>query len=131
MRDLHGITTRPASIYDRHPLVSEPIYAPMVRGVEPQTPFDDAEWLASARKDMAEHAVLVVCLPPAWVLRSNVQRTVQMPGVVDNIGELWRVYSHPLHLWPAHVIMYDYTNHDTKAMKLLEIQSAIRGGLRV
>lgn len=122
-----------ARIYDRHPLISEPIYAPIARGVEPQTPFDDPEWLEINRRTMATRALLVVCLPPLWVVKTNVKRTTrgQMPGVEANIVKLWNAYDAVRRSWSAHrVITYDYTNHDTSPYLRLRMAQALRGATR-
>lgn len=60
-------------LYDRHRLISEPIYGPLVRGhLEPG--FDDLDWLALMLARFYEHCpVIIYCLPPFETVWGNVR----------------------------------------------------------
>jgi hypothetical protein len=133
LKDMRRISMKGAAgnVYDRHPLISEPIYAPIVRKTTPQEPFDNPSWVRSQSIHMAKQALVVVCLPPLWVVRTNTSQSVQMPGVVDNIQQLWTAYNQFISANRTGVIVYDYTNHDTAPSKRLQIQNQLRGSTRV
>jgi hypothetical protein len=101
-------------VYDRHPLISERIYAPIARGTSPQGKFADLTWAHTQRKRMARHALLIVCLPPRSHVQGNVRRNAsdQMPGVVDNIDAIYNAYRHSEALWPGRTLWWDYTYMD-------------------
>jgi hypothetical protein len=100
------------ALYDRHPLTSEHIYGPSVRGrVRPGFEMTNPD-IAYMRRYLRKHALIIVCLPPLGVVRENVASEIeQMPGVVENIDHIYQCYRMMLHLWPldCHIARYDYT----------------------
>lgn len=98
-------------IYNRHPLISEPIYAPIARGVEPQGLYAEPDWVAYNLAQMAEHAVMVWCLPPWNVVRHNVLSgdVAHMPGVAAHIRTLYDAYRRGGWVWPGKAFYWDYT----------------------
>lgn len=108
------VTTMPKqapSIYNRHPLISEPIYAP-VRRVNPglKPPWDSPAWVNAWARRAAPFCVVVLCQPPFIQIRSNLLRSgpmAHMPGVVENSWALYQRYA--LLTWPMSMIRYDYT----------------------
>lgn len=98
-------------IYNRHPLISEPIYAPIARGVKPQGLFDDPDWVASKLSLMAEHAVMVWCLPPWSHVRHNVLSgdVAHMSGVATHIRSIYTAYRRGGWVWPGKAFYWDYT----------------------
>lgn len=119
-KDLYGWTVadlttwneQPLSIYDRHPLTSEHIYGPHVRGsVRPGFEMGNPE-LSQMRKFFRQHALIIVCLPPLEVVKDNVASEVeQMAGVIENIDFIYNCYYMMMHVWPvdSHIARYDYT----------------------
>lgn len=104
--------SQPLSLYDRHPLTSEHIYGPHVRGqVRPGFEMTNPG-ISRMRRYMRKHAVIVLCLPPLSVVRENVAGEIeQMPGVVENIEYIYESYRMMLHIWPldSQIARYDYT----------------------
>lgn len=109
--DVRTMDVQPKSIYNRHPLISEPIYAPyreVNNGLKP--PWNNEVWVGTYRRLAAKEAVLVLCDPPFTTVRENLKRSgpdAHMPGVFGNMAHLWREY-HTL-VWPGTCIRYDYT----------------------
>lgn len=84
-------------IYDRHPLVSELIYAPAL-GRSLAYGFDDPNWLTDAltRWRMKKH-VIVYCMPRREAVIRNVHKTHAIPtdhmhGVRRMIGHIYDLY---------------------------------------
>lgn len=109
MRDLAGIRDHVPSIYNRHPVISEPIYGRIVRE-QPFGWYGRPGWTRMQRELLAAHCMLVMCLPPLRVVEANVQSTQdgQMAGVVPHIRDIWRAYSNGP-VWPGIQAWYDYT----------------------
>jgi hypothetical protein len=96
-------------IYDRYPVISEPLYGLVVRhNIRPQ--FDNTGWLADLRLTMYRRAVVVWCLPSLDTVRLNVtsKPNDQMPGVVDNIQHLWHGYHALWRAWGGLSYRWDY-----------------------
>jgi pantothenate kinase-related protein Tda10 len=103
--DLHGWTTRtlndhlrkqrPYEINDRFPLLSEPIYGPLVRG-SLRSGFDSS-WYSHAWDALLQlKPAFIFCLPPISEVKRNVDNedTTQMDGVVFNINAIyWQYYT--------------------------------------
>jgi len=119
--DLHRLGNwtqvgRPPFIYDRHPLISELIYADLrkiKRGLTGK--FTDVKWIIQAQRQMADHAILVIC-DPAY---AEVERTLQeggrdshMPGVFENRYTIFNRYR--AFTWPGTVVRYDWTLNTPK-----------------
>jgi hypothetical protein len=103
--------TLPPSLYNRHPIISEPIYAP-VREVNPglRGVWGSRPWVQTYKSVIGLHAVLVVCSPPFSTIQSNLLRTRDghMPGVIENMTYLHTQYSTVM--WPGVLIRYNYRN---------------------
>lgn len=101
-------------IYDRHPVISEPIYARLVRKQPAQYPFEVDEFVNGVREVIYDSSVVVWCLPGLDVVMSNVMKNWrdQMPGVVTNIGKLHQAYATAMFRWRGPKRQYDYTRHD-------------------
>jgi len=88
-----GIST----IYDRHPLISEFVYGPAIRGHLKFTPDEilDVKWLIDRLSMFRDYnPVMIYCLPPFHTVWQNThsRRTVQMPGVCNNIRQIYELY---------------------------------------
>jgi hypothetical protein len=113
--DLSKMPTQPLSIYNRHPLISEPIYAPYRKvGGGLRGAWRDRSWIGLNRVIAAEHCLMVLCHPSIYTIRANLAHSIagQMPGVVDNIDALWDAYNGLV--WPGRCIRYNY-RRDTVA----------------
>lgn len=121
--------SQPLSIYDRHPLTSEHIYGPTVRGqVRPGFEMTNAN-IAFMRRYLRKHALVIVSLPPFQEVHKNVTSEVgQMAGVVDNIDHIYDCYAGMLNLWPldSHICRYDYTADDDDRTGYSSILAAAR-----
>lgn len=108
VRDVNTMPAQVKSIYDRHPIISEPIYAnirtvnPGLRGV-----WTTKAFAPQMKMRMSSWALLVVCLPPLAIVTNNIRQSEQLAGVDENIGTLWHAYS--MLSWPGVQIRYDYT----------------------
>lgn len=97
-------------MFDRHPLISELIYAPSINRAMPEM-FTYPWWVKKHQQTLFEHTLVVFCLPSLTDVRENVNRpdTVQMPGVVDHIAEIYQRYHRMWTDWGGPCIRYDYT----------------------
>lgn len=72
---------------------------------------------------------IIVCLPPWAVVAGNVGKDHQMPGVMENFGEIYGRYQNmafrtgdALKPFPDHRIIYDYTDDESYDKVLNEIE---------
>lgn len=103
-----------AFIYDRHPIISEPIYARLVRQQIAQYPFEVEEFLTGMREVMYDACVVVWCLPSLDTVARNVWASSrdQMPGVTMKIAKVHQAYMTAYFRWRGDKRQYDYTHHD-------------------
>ena len=113
--DMVNLSTAMPSVYDRHPLISEPIYGPTCRG-RAKPPFGDMSWVFVQQEALAKEALVIFCCPPLTVVRENVRVEQQMPGVAANLAELFALYQLASLAWPGVQIRYDYTRHNQGAL---------------
>lgn len=111
MRDAANMTGAFPWIYNRHPLISEPIYAP-IRRVNPglRDDWTSPEWIAEWRRIVGRKTVLVICQPPYAKVVDTIIRQgpdAHMPGVYGNIRRIYMAYNRLV--WPGTTIRYDYT----------------------
>lgn len=112
-KDVVTMLDRGAMIYDRHPLISEYIYGPIVRGIVPPD-FLTTSAHATLRM-MAEQVHVIWCLPALEIVADNVandDELVQMNGVWLNIDKIWSMYHSMRMWWPGQGSVYDYTAQD-------------------
>jgi hypothetical protein len=119
--DVETLFEQPPSIYDRHPIISEPIYAPIARNVKPFGMFQSEVWYTARQYVLAQHALLVVCLPPWSDVRRNVYSdpNAHMPGVALNIGRLYTAYKYIGRTWPGTIVWWNYKSGDAGYTTLL------------
>lgn len=100
----------PVLLYDRHPVISEPIYGPIARdGAQPG--FSPSPWLSTARLNMYSRTYVIWCIPPIDVVRKAMAVEGQMPGVADNIEKLHAAYLQAMQEWGGPGIRYDFTDY--------------------
>lgn len=104
-------------IYNRHPLISEPIYG-RVRPNKPTIdPFNNPAWLSAYRRIVGRESILVICQPPFHVVRATLEAQgpeAHMPGVYENALELYSKYA--MLVWPGPTIRYNYTVDSTSTL---------------
>jgi hypothetical protein len=113
-RDLtHLLIEQPSPyIYNRHPLISEFMYAPWRenrRGLRGR--FHDSAWVESRSKALARHTILVICQPPFTEIdriMNEQGREAHMPGVLENRFTIYRSYEN--FVWPGTTIRYNRNN---------------------
>ena len=119
----------PRWIYNRHPLISEPIYGP-IRKIQQGTRgrFRDPVWVRTMSGILATHALLIVCQPPWTTVKANlgVTRGTHMPGVEENGKLIYDLYTRVT--WPGRVLRYDYTT-TSKDTILTRIQRTLADGV--
>jgi hypothetical protein len=81
-------------IYDRHRLISEPIYGPIIRS-QPEPGFDDVEWLHEAfyRLYRGVKPIIIYCLPPRSVVWENVMASDDNRRFHGNPTAVSQIYS--------------------------------------
>lgn len=95
-RDLSG-PVHERKIYDRHPLISEPIYGPLIRG-DMAAGFTDLVWMSTRLEMLYTHEPLMIfCLPPLALVKANVMEThdtntKHLQGVHARIEAIWNQY---------------------------------------
>jgi hypothetical protein len=121
---LDMITCAPA-VFDRHPLISEPIYGPICRGAM-RPMFDNVGWLHRHIADLTLCALVIWCLPPFEEVQSNVvDPTVpQMSNVAANIATIYNMYRQVAEQWPGASMYCNYTRGTTHMDHV--IKTAIR-----
>jgi hypothetical protein len=113
-------------IYDRHPLISELIYGPLVRGeMKPGFAHPSTTQL---RKRVAYRSLVILALPPFDTVRRNVanEEFPQMPGVQRNIRAIWSMYELLLHDWPGWIVRYDYAAEEDEKCSREAVTRAAR-----
>ena len=97
-------------IYNRHPLISEPIYGRIRPDRPTEEPFTNPAWISAYRRIVARESVVIICQPPYHVVRTTLEQQgpdAHMPGVYDNALDLYTRYA--TFVWPGRVIRYNYT----------------------
>lgn len=105
-RPLHE--TMGSRIYDRYPLISEPIYGLHVRKI-PQPEFLTKWYKDAYARFLALEPLVVWCLPPYEEVVRHVHPDRDMKGVWRNIGPLYQAYRMAALQYPGKSVIYDYT----------------------
>jgi hypothetical protein len=106
----HDVTTWPSqalAIYDRHPLVSEYIYGPVIRGAS--APGFNQPTAQGLRRKMEQQCLLVLCIPPHEVYIANLKLEEQMEGVDEHAVQLYGLYEALVSSWGGWRVLYDFT----------------------
>lgn len=99
-------------IFDRHRLISEMIYGPLLRG-EPSQGFDDYPWLMTAQNMFQSlDPIVILCIPPLEIVRENIEKDFDnnMLFVGKEIDRLYWMYFNWAAAHPGY-LRYDYTIH--------------------
>jgi hypothetical protein len=98
-------------IYDRHPLVSEYIYGPIIRQ-DMDERFYSME--GSRLCTLFRESVLVIyCDPGILEVEKNISTTQHMPGVTENWKQLYYSYRSMFIHWSGNMLPWDYRNMGT------------------
>lgn len=113
--DMKALESRAPQFYDRHPLISEFIYGPIIRN-EIKDGLDQIE-MTTFKKKFFREALIIVCLPRIETVMWNVHQDPdnQMAGVLPNIVPIYEAYNNLLRYRAFHtMIWYDYEQHSTQ-----------------
>jgi hypothetical protein len=96
-------------IYDRHRLISEPIYGPALRdSVEPG--FDNLRWLRNQQQRLRIlNPFVIFCLPPIEMVEANVSHDDDNKVVRQNIRLIYWLYFNLAASWTTPSLVWDYT----------------------
>lgn len=100
-------------VYDRHPVISEPIYGPIARG-KAQPGFGPSRpnpWLSTARLNLYSRSFVIWCIPTLEQVHKAVADSRDMPGVTENISAIYAAYLHEMVQWGGPGIRYDFSSY--------------------
>jgi hypothetical protein len=108
-------------IYDRHRLISEPIYGPVIRqSLEPG--FSDLAWLYSMTQQFEHMNPLIIwCLPPEEVVIHNTKDDPDNVAVVSRIRTIYKLYHMAAARWRGPSFVWDYTDRPSLQFSRLMI----------
>jgi hypothetical protein len=118
VNDVTTMREQPPSIYNRHPLISEPIYAERrhvntgLKGV-----WTSDAWIDAWRHAAAPFCTVVICQPTARTVWNNLKRSgedAHMPGVLDHWSDLYTEYK--TLVWPGSSIRYNYKKDTVESL---------------
>jgi hypothetical protein len=104
-------------IFDRHRLISEFIYGPVLR-TEQQPGFDSVTWVwHSLRRFQQMRPVLIYCIPPLEAVMANIAGDEDNQVVWNHIMGIYTAYLQraTLDALNAGAIIYDYTTDGQEA----------------
>lgn len=111
--DVGTIVHQTFSVYDRHPMISEYVYGPVLRdGMDDR--FHSIE-ATSMTAHLAANSMVIFCDPGIEQVEKNVQAGLHMPGVTDRWEALYWTYKTLMHHWPGQVLVWDYRFPDLYA----------------
>lgn len=133
-QDLGGDTQ---GLYDRHPLISEPIYGPIIRGRMAEG-FADPEWLSMSLSMLRQRtSIFIFCLPPWPAVRHNViinhkASTPHLKGVLKHSEALYEMYVHraAVEAQLGFTWVWDYTHEGDYDMSFDRVLQLCREVLR-
>lgn len=114
-------------IYDRHRLISEPIYGSVTRK-EMQPGFDDIHWLSHQQSRLRSIRPIVIwCLPPLEVVYKNQFYETDQPHFVkENYRTIYWLYFNQAASWPTRTWVWDYTKPDYFDDLVIRVRSFFR-----
>jgi hypothetical protein len=104
----------PLQVYDRHRLISEPIYGPILRAGRPQPGFESLGWLSAMTQEFYRHQpIIIYCIPPLEVVMENLRDDPDNEVVRDQIQSIYALYTTraamDVALRPTMTAIWDYT----------------------
>lgn len=105
------------TIFDRHRLISETIYGPILR-TEPQPGFTRLSWMAPRLARFYRiQPIIIYCLPPLEVVKKNIIGDHDNQVVWEKIEAIYSAYvnraSLDIEFAPGKVFIWDYTHSPT------------------
>jgi hypothetical protein len=105
------------TIFDRHRLVSETIYGPILRTAA-QPGFTRLSWLGPRMKDFYQtEPIIIYCLPPLEIVAKNIEGDEDNRVVWDKLEAIYSAYvaraSLDLTFSPGITRVWDYTHSPT------------------
>lgn len=96
-------------VVDRHPLVSEPIYGPLLRNEDLSLKLFTKDQSLRRLERTVER--IIYCRPPLELIQKNLGNRPQLAGIDSNIGKLLDLYDARMDELRKHVdvVPYDYT----------------------
>lgn len=104
-------------IFDRHRLISEPIYGPILRS-ETQPGFSDPQWFYSLLHQFYDlEPIVIYCLPPFEVVWKNIEndRDNKVVARAPIMRAIWGAYYNKAmteHVLNKSTWIYDYTDEN-------------------
>ncbi len=100
-------------IFDRHRLISEPIYSSVMPNREIDERFWEPEWFhdATIRLNVMIKPIVVYCMPPFARVWSNVRGDDNNLVVRQHVRQIYNAYLARMSL-DVRALKYDYTVHD-------------------
>jgi hypothetical protein len=115
-------------LFDRHRLISEFIYGPMLRQ-QASPGFTDMGWVYwSLRRFYEINPVIIYCLPPLDTVKFNVGQDIENQVVWDHIEGMYTAYVHRMSLdilANRTVFRYDYTHPSHQVDPLIYLHQFI------
>lgn len=102
------------TIFDRHRLISEPIYGPLFRGCL-QDGFQNMDWFATRwLKFVRTGPIIIMCMPPLEAVMRNLRDDEENEVVRDKTPLVyWQYWALAARLGPR-ALLYDYTEPTDK-----------------
>ena len=100
-------------VLDRHPLVSEKVYGPLLRGKDLTENLDPDIISTHLGGGLSRLIRVIYCRPPSSVIKSNLWKNPQLDGVPENFLTLLTRYDNVMALLKMGgipVIYHDYTS---------------------
>jgi len=103
-------------IFDRHRLISDPIYGPIMRMKSERPETYDYRWYSEVvQKFWAAQPLVIICLPPFKVVHKNLMDDPDNKAVYPYIDRIYRGYvslTAQMMTLDRMIYVYDYTDPD-------------------
>lgn len=116
-------------IFDRHRLISEPIYGPLLRAEGMHPGFNNLHWLRERQGELRRMKPLTIfCLPPLEVVQGNVDGDSDNKVIYPYIKEIYWLYFNQAARTP-HALVWDYTRDSFEGFARITQQWLQKKGL--
>jgi hypothetical protein len=119
------------TFYDRHRLISEPIYGAVLRD-SPEPGFDDFSWMFVSLLTFytACSPIVIYCLPPLEVVLSNLEGDADNEVINPKASVIYAAYvaalSRDYLFRPTRTLIYDYTGNTWRRHEYEDIVNLIK-----
>jgi hypothetical protein len=108
-------------VLDRHPLISEPIYGPILRNHDLARDWSKGDdWMVTSWIKTIDR--IVYCRPPIEVIKANLGNKLQLAGVEENLTKLLSAYDlrmSELKAMGIPIVRYDYSYEPNPDIEML------------